>query len=44
MGTDKWGSLEGRVVLVTGATSGIGLATSRALANNGCAARCACAN
>jgi NAD(P)-dependent dehydrogenase (short-subunit alcohol dehydrogenase family) len=44
MGTDKWGSLEGRVVLVTGATSGIGLATSRALANNGCAARHTCAH
>ena len=35
MGGDHFGSLAGRVVLVTGATSGMGLTTAKLLAANG---------
>jgi len=35
MGVDTYGSLEGRVILVTGATSGMGLTSAQMLAQNG---------
>ena len=36
---DSYGSLEGRVILVTGSTSGMGLTTAQMLAENGAKVR-----